>query len=131
MLTAPAERPRQRVGGQLGGMQLARAEAAELGGDLFRADRCRFQDVAASHQRHRGAAGGGGGAAAVGVEAGVAHPFAVDAHAEAQRVAAGDAAGGYLVAVTRESMQSLRRGQVVLEREGVHAFEDKRASGWS
>ncbi len=49
------ERARQRVGRQLGRVQLAWAEAAELSGDLLWPDQGRLEDARAADERHRGA----------------------------------------------------------------------------
>ena len=67
----------QSVGGQFGGVELARAEATELVGNLPSADPRRSQNVAPAYERDRGASGRGGGAATAGVKAGVGHPRSV------------------------------------------------------
>ena len=66
-----AERPGQRVAGDLRGVQLAGAEPAELGGDLARADAGGVEHRLTADQRDRGASGGGRRAAAVRLEPGV------------------------------------------------------------
>ena len=48
----------QRVGGELGGVELGRAEAPELGGDLLRADAGRVEHGRAADEGHGSAAGG-------------------------------------------------------------------------
>ena len=114
------ERAGERVGGDLGGVQLAGAETAELGRDLRRADARRVEDRAAAHERHRGAAGGGRRAAAVRVEAGVGDPVAVDAQRQRDLIAARAAADGRGERVIGPPAVALGRGQVMLEGDGIH-----------
>ncbi len=66
-----AERAVQRIGGQLHGVSLAGAEAAQLRGDLLSADPRRNEQRRCAHHAHDGAAGGDRGAATARVESGV------------------------------------------------------------
>ena len=118
--TAAAERPRQRVGGELGGVQLARAQPAELGGDLGGPDPSGLEQRPAAHERDGGAPGGGRCATARRLEARVGYGFAVDADREPHPVAARAAADGHRNGAGRQAIVALRRGQVVLEGEAVH-----------
>ena len=77
-----AEGPCERVGGELGGMDLGRAEAAEFLGDRRRPDPRRVQQVHTADERHRRAPGRRRGATPVGVEPGVGDPFAVGGERE-------------------------------------------------
>ena len=115
-----AERSRERVGRDLGGVQLARAEPAQLGRDLRRADPRRVEHRAAAHERDRGASRGGRGAAAVGVEAGVGHAVAVDAQRQRDLVAAGAAVDGRRERIRGDAAVTLWRGQMMLEGDGIH-----------
>ncbi len=90
-----AERAVQRVGGELGGVALGRAEAAELGGDLLGTDARGVQQGAVAQQRDHGAAGRDRGAAAGGVEACVGQPpVRVERKRDADQIAAGGSARG-------------------------------------
>ena len=115
-----AERAGQRVGGELRRVQLSRAEAAELGGDLRRPDPRGVQHGAPAREADRRAAGGGGGAAAGRVESHVGHAVALDAQREIDLIAAGEAAGPSGERAGGPSAMTLRRGQMVLEGDGVH-----------
>ena len=88
-----AERPRQGVGRQVGGVELARAQAAQLGGDRGAADAGGVQDARAADQLDRGAGGGDRRAAAARLEARVRDAVALDGDREPHEVAAGGAAG--------------------------------------
>ena len=68
----------ERIGCELGGVELAGAEAAKLGRDLTGTHARRFEDRPAAHERHRGATRGERGAAALALEAGVEHGVALD-----------------------------------------------------
>ena len=120
MTQGGAQSAGQRVGGQLRGVQLARAEAAELGRDLLRSDPGRVEQLTAARQRHRGTPGRNGGAAAAGVEPGIDHPLTFDAHRELDLVAAGEASDGGAGRARGAAAMALRRGQVMLEGDGVH-----------
>ena len=74
-------------------MQLARAQAAERGGDLRRADPRRVEQPRALDELDRGAAGGEHRSAARGLEARRADALAVDGEREAHQIAASGAAG--------------------------------------
>ena len=71
----------QRIGGQVGGVELARREPAELGGDGVGADARGLQQRLALDERDGGRAGGGERAAARGLEAGGGDAVALDADA--------------------------------------------------
>ena len=73
-----AERAVERVGGKRRGVELARAQPAELLGDLARADARGVEERPARDQLDHGAAGGRGRAAAARVEAGLGDAIAVD-----------------------------------------------------
>ncbi len=87
-----AERAGQGVGRELRGVQLARAEASQLGGDLRRADPGGVEDRPPAREAHRRASGRGGGAAAAGAESRVGHAIALDAHRQLDLIAAGESA---------------------------------------
>jgi hypothetical protein len=65
-----AERAVERVGRELGGVQLARRQPAQLGGDRVGADAGGGEQVRALDERDGGGARGGHGTAARGLEAG-------------------------------------------------------------
>ena len=89
------QRAGQRVGGELGGVQLARAETAQLGGDLPRPDPGRVEAPAAPRASVTAALPAAVAAPQpCGVEAGVGHAVAVDGDRELDLVAAGDAPDG-------------------------------------
>ena len=115
-----AERPRERVGGQLGRVQLARAETAELVGDLLGPDPRRLEDRASPRERYRRAPGGGAGTASAGVEPGVGDPVALDADRELDLIAAREAAHGRRERIFRPPVVALGRGQVMLEGDRIH-----------
>ena len=115
-----AERLMQRVGGQLGGVELAGREAAELVGDLARADPRRGEQRRALRQRDGGGRRGDRRAAAGGLESGGRHALAVQREVDPDQVAARRAAGragerlrGYVTAPVRVV-------QVLGEALGVH-----------
>jgi hypothetical protein len=110
-----AERAVQRVGDEIGGVQLASAQAAELGGDPRRADPGGVQQAGALDELHGGAAGGEHRAAARGVEAGRRHPRAVDRQREAHEVAAGGATRRAVKRAVDRPPAAARAGQVVFE----------------
>ena len=72
------ERARERVGGELGRVELSGAQAAEGVGDRVGADARGVEDAGAAHELDGGAARGDGRAAARRLEAGVGHAVAVD-----------------------------------------------------
>ena len=113
-----AERAVQRVGGQVGGVELAGRQPAQLGGDLVRADACRVEHVRALDQRHDRRAGGGHGAAARGLEAGGGHALAVDPQRDADEVTAGGAAGAAVVSAGRA--RAAPGGMLEVLAEGLH-----------
>jgi hypothetical protein len=115
-----AERPVQRVGGEVGGVQLAGREAAEFGRDLARADARGVEHALAVDEQHGGRARRGQGAAALGVEAGRGDAVAVDPHRHADQVAAGGAAGAPVGGAGNGPTAPHGRGQVLLEALAVH-----------
>ncbi len=88
----------QGIGCELGGVALAHAEAAELGGDLAGADTRGVKQLALAHEADDGAAGGDHSAAATRVETGVTDArdgtVRVDRERDADQIAAGGSAGG-------------------------------------
>ena len=80
-----AERDVQRVGGQLGGVELARREPAQLGGDLPRADPRGVEHARAAHQLDRRRARRDRRAAARGLEARVDDAVAVEREVDRTR----------------------------------------------
>ncbi len=115
-----AERLVQRVGGQLGRVELAGRETAELGGDVARSDPRRGEQRRALRQRDGGGRRGDGRAAAGGLESGGRHALAVQREVDPDQVAARRAAGrtgerlrGYVTAPVRVV-------QVLGEALGVH-----------
>ena len=113
-----AQRAVQRVGGQVGGVELAGRQPAELGGDRVRADARRVEHVRALDERHRRRAGGGHRPAAGGLEAGGGHPLAVDPQRDADQVAAGGAAGAAVVRAGRA--RAAPGGMLEVLAEGLH-----------
>jgi hypothetical protein len=93
-----AERAVQRVGGELGGVQLARAQPAELVGDRVGADPRGVEQRGAADELDRCAGRGDRRAAAAGLEPRVGDDAALDAHRQADEVATRRPAGR---AVTR------------------------------
>ena len=116
-----AERAVQRVGGQLGGVQLARREPAELGGDLVRADARGVEQARALDERDRGGAGGRHRAAARGLEAGCGDAPALDPQGDRDEVAADSAAGGSDGAAGGPDALPLRKLKMLGEAFGAHA----------
>ena len=88
-----AERAVQRVGGEVGRVELADAQAAELGGDRGAVDAGRLQQRRTLDELDRRARRGDRRAAAGGLESGVADPVLLDRHAQVDEVAAGRSAG--------------------------------------
>ena len=114
-----AERAVQRVGGEVGRVQLARREAAELTGDGGGGDARRGEQRRARDERDGRRAGRRQRTAALGVEAGGADPIPVDAHRDADEVAADRAAGGAVAGAVGPLAQARGRGEVL--REALHA----------
>jgi hypothetical protein len=100
----------ERIGGQLGRVALGRNQAAEGLGHVVGRDPGGVQGRTALDQLDDGAAGGACGAAPVGVEAGLRNPVSLDAHRDANQVAAGGPARGAGVRPARESAQPARGG---------------------
>jgi hypothetical protein len=115
-----SEGARERVGSQLGGVELARRETAELRGDCPRADARRGEHRGAAHELHGCAPRGVRGSAPVGLEARAADTVALDGDREGDLVAAGAPAGGDRHRSWRDVAGALGRDEVVLERERVH-----------
>ena len=116
-----AERAVQRVGRQLGGVQLAGREPAQLGGDRVRADARGVEHARALDERDGGGAGGGGGAAARGLEAGRGDAPALDPQGDRDEVAASSAAGGSDGAAGGLEALPLRKLKMLGEAFGAHA----------
>ena len=104
-----------RIGHEIGGVQLARAQAAERGRDLRRADPRRVEQPGALDELDRGAARGEHRAAARGLEARRAHALAVDGEREAHEVAAGGAPGRAVRRAGDRAAAAARVRQVILE----------------
>ena len=113
-----AERAVQRVGGQVGGVELARRQPAELGGDRVRAHARGVEHVRAVDQRDGGRAGRRHRPAAGGLEAGGGDAVAVDAQRDPDQVTAGGAAGGAVVRAGRAHAQP--GGMLEVLAEGLH-----------
>ena len=113
-----AERAVQRVGRQVGGVELARRQAAQLGGDRVRAHARGVEHVRAVDQRDGGRAGRRHRPAAGGLEARGDHALAVDAQRDADQVAAGGAAGAAVVRAGRADAQP--GGMLEVLAEGLH-----------
>ena len=113
-----AERAVQRVGRQVRGVELARRQAAELGGDLVRADARGVEHGGALDQRDGGRAGRDRRAAAGGLEARPSHAVAIDAQRDAYQVAAGGAAGAAVMRARRA--QAASGGMLEVLAEALH-----------
>ena len=103
-----AERAGERVGGELGGVELAWAETAQLLGDLPRADTRHLQDFAAARERHGCAAGRGRRAATLRLEAGIGDPVGSHADGELDPVAARSAVDVDSRRLRRKAAMALR-----------------------
>jgi hypothetical protein len=108
----------QRVGRQVGGMELARRQPTELVGDRGRAHPRRVEHVRAVDERHGRRAGGGHRAAAGGVEPRGRHALALDLHGHPDQVAARGAAGRAVEGVRRT--QAAPGGMLEVLAEGLH-----------
>ena len=115
----------QRVGRQVGGVQLAGREPAQLGGDRVRADARGVEQPGALDERHGGGAGGGRGAAARRVEAGRGDAPALDPEADRDQVTAGSAAGDSDGAAGGLDSHALRELKMLGETFGAHAPESR------
>ena len=115
------ERAVQRVGGQVGRVQLARREPAELAGDRARPDARGVEHRRARHERDDRRARGDHRAAARGLEAGLGHPRAVDPDPDGHEVAARGAAGGSHESAGGHVPLPLREIQMLGEALGAHA----------
>ena len=113
-----AERAVQRVGDQVGGVELARRQAAELGGDGLRAHARGVEHVRAVEQRDRGRAGRRHRPAAGSLEARAHHPLAFDGEREADQVTARGAPRGAVVRAGRADAQP--GGMLEVLAEGLH-----------
>ena len=110
----------ERVGGQVGGVELARRQPAELGGDGVRAHARGVEHVRVLDQRDGGRAGRRHRPAAGGLEARAHHPLAVDGEREADQVAAGGAARGAVMGAGRAHAQPGGVLEVLAERVHEH-----------
>ena len=115
-----SQRTGERVGRDIRGVALCRAQAAELGCDRVGADAGGVEQRRAADERHGRGGRGVRCAAAVGAEAGVGDVGAVGLDAERHLVAALTAAEGDREGVDGGVALALGRGQVVLEGESVH-----------
>ena len=111
----PAERLVERVGGEVGGVELARGEPAERRGDLRGADPGDVQDGGSLDELDHGAARGDRGAAAARGEPHAFHPIALHGERDRDQVAADGAAGDPLVGVFGERVTVPREGEMVGE----------------
>ena len=118
--------PRQRVRGQLRRVQFSGTEPAELARDRADADRGRVEHRAVLRERHRRAAGRSGGPATTRLEARMLHAAFAHADGHADFITARPASGRSREPIRGQASAALRRGQMMLEREGVHPREDRR-----
>ena len=119
-----AERPVQRVGREVGRMELAGAEASQLGGDVRCADSGRVEDVRAVQELDGGGCGGQRGAASGGIERRLRDPLALHGDRDADEVAASRASRRAVVGAGGRGAPAARVAQVILE-PLVHAPESK------
>ena len=117
--------PGQGVGGEVGGVELARAQAAEGGGDVGAAEARRVEHRQAAQELHGGAGRGVGGAAAGGVEARVGDVAVGDDDVEADEVAAGGAPGRAAARAGGAVAAAARVAQVVLEALVGHGPDER------
>ena len=110
-----AERAVHRVRDEIGGVQLAGAQAAERGRDLRGADARGVEQPGALDELDGGAARGEHRPAARGLEAGRAHALTVDGEREAHEIAAGAAAGRAVRRPRHLATTAARARQVILE----------------
>ena len=122
-----AERAVQRVGDQVGGVELARREPAQLLGDRVRADARGVEQRLALDERDGGRGRGGERAAARGLEARAGDAVALDAQRDPDEVAAGGPAGRPVVPAGDGHAAPGRRAQVLGEALAVHTAESRRA----
>ena len=115
-----AERPVQRVRGQVGGVELRGAEAAELGRDRARPDSRRLEHIDVPGQLDDGAPRRRGGAAPLGVESDVAHAVAGDGQEDLDPVTARGSARGAAERVGRPMPLALRGGQMMFKAGDFH-----------
>ncbi len=108
----------QRVGGEIGCVELARRQAAELGGDRVRPHARGVEQVRAVDERDGGRAGRRHRPAAGGLEARATNELAVDGEREADQVAAGGAAGAAVVRAGWADAQP--GGMLEVLAEGLH-----------
>ena len=118
-----ADRPRERVGGQVGRVQLARAQPTELGGEGRAAQAGGVEQRRPADELDGSAGGGDRRAAAGGLEAGVRDAIALHGHAEAHEIATRRAAGHAVMAAGGLMAAPARMAQVVGEALVGHAVE--------
>ena len=115
-----AERAVQRVRGQIGGVQLARREPAELLGDLAHAHARGVEQRLALDQRDGRRAGRQHRAAARRVEARGGDAVAVDLHGDPDQVPAHGASGVAVMAPGQHDAAPVGRGEVFGEALAIH-----------
>ncbi len=113
-----AERAVQRVGREVGGVELARRQPAELLGDRVRADPRGVEHVGAGNERHHRRPGRGHRPAAGRLEPGGGHPLARDGERDADQVTARRAAGRAVECVRRAL--ATPGGMLQVLAEGLH-----------
>ena len=114
----------QCIGREVGGVQLAGAQPAQLGRDDACADAGGVEDVGAVDEIDRGGRRGLRGAAARRVEGGLRDAVPLDAEGDPDEVAAGGATRGAVVRAGRRRTTVARMAQVILEAL-VHAPESR------
>ena len=115
-----AERAMERVGGQIGGVQLSGRQPAQFLRDRGRAHARGVEEVLALDQVHGRGAGGGQRAATVGVEARLHDAIAGDHHRHADQVAAQRAPGVAVKAPGTQSAAPVGRGEMLFKAFAVH-----------
>ena len=110
----------ERVGGQLGRVQLAGREPAELGRDRVRADARGVQQRLPCDQRDGRGAGGGERAAALGRERRGVHAIPAHADRDADQIPAHGTAGRPVMGARRRVAAPFRRGEMLCEALAVH-----------
>ena len=120
-----AEGAVQGIRGELGGVMLGRAQAAELGGDRLRPDSSAVEDGPPAHQRHRGASGGESRPAPARVEGRRDHALCLHGHRQAHQVPARRAARRAAVPARGLRAPADRVVQVRLEGARLHRSESR------
>ena len=113
----------QRVGGEVGGVELARRQAAELVRDVRGRNPRGVEHAFPLGEYETGAARSECRAAAFGVEGDGGEPSVLDAHGDAHDVAARGAAGAADERAVRNVTAPARLAQMLLE--GMHPTESR------